>query len=48
MAAEQYVTLSVNGTSDKPEGVFARGYTAKQKALGFEAKISFAQGRHAV
>ncbi len=33
------------GASDKPEGVFARGGdTAKQKSLGFEATIPFAQG----
>ncbi len=35
----------INGMSDKPEGVFARGGdTAKQVALGFTAKISFQEG----
>lgn len=35
----------VSGTSNKPEGVFARGGdTAKQKSLGFEHSISFAEG----
>lgn len=36
---------TVKGTSDKPEGVFARGgNTAKQKAHGFEYSISFEEG----
>jgi nucleoside-diphosphate-sugar epimerase len=35
----------VVGLSDRPEGVFARGGdTGKQKSLGFEYQISFAQG----
>lgn len=35
----------VEGTSDKPEGVFARGGdTRKQRALGFVHKIEFADG----
>lgn len=35
----------VRGTSDKPEGVFARGGdTAKQRSLGFEAEIPFPEG----
>lgn len=46
LAAEQYgYSPTVTGTSDKPEGVFARGGDiSKQKALGFEPKISFAEG----
>jgi len=36
---------TVEGTSDKPEGVFARGgHTAKQAAAGFKYKISFDDG----
>lgn len=36
---------AVHGTSDKPEGVFARGGdTTKQKQLGFEYKINFRSG----
>jgi GDP-L-fucose synthase len=35
----------VKGTSDKPEGVFARGGdTAKQRRLGFQAKTPFREG----
>ncbi len=35
----------VTGTSDKPEGVFARGgNTAKQKLHGFEYDVSFEEG----
>ena len=38
-------TPDVSGTSDMPEGVFARGGdTAKQKALGFEHTIDFRDG----
>ena len=35
----------VYGTSDKPEGVFARaGDPAKLKSLGFEPRIDFRSG----
>lgn len=46
LAAQQYgYSPTVTGTSDKPEGVFARGGdTAKQKILGFEPKIDFSEG----
>lgn len=38
-------TPPVSGMSDKPEGVFARGGdTARQKAHGFTAKVSFETG----
>ncbi|HYE96465.1 MAG TPA: NAD-dependent epimerase/dehydratase family protein [Rubricoccaceae bacterium] len=38
-------TPEVKGTSDKPEGVFARGGdTAKQAALGFTPTIEFREG----
>ncbi len=38
-------TPDVRGTSDKPEGVFARGGdTAKQESLGFTPEISFEEG----
>ena len=38
-------TPTVRGTSNKPEGVFARGGdTAKQAALGFKSEIPFSQG----
>jgi nucleoside-diphosphate-sugar epimerase len=37
--------VNVIGTSDKPEGVFARGGdTLKQKELGFEHNINFREG----
>jgi nucleoside-diphosphate-sugar epimerase len=37
--------VKVIGTSDKPEGVFARGgERSKQKELGFEFKIDFREG----
>lgn len=46
MAAEQLgFSPEVVGTSDKPEGVFARGGdTAKQQALGFTTTIPFEEG----
>ncbi|MGA7181523.1 MAG: NAD(P)-dependent oxidoreductase [Thiobacillaceae bacterium] len=46
MAAQQCgYSPQVIGTSNKPEGVFARGGdTGKQKRLGFEYSIGFAEG----
>jgi hypothetical protein len=46
MAAEICCYSSeVRGTSNTPEGVFARaGDTAKQKALGFQHKVGFRAG----
>ncbi len=46
LAAELYgYSPAVEGLSNKPAGVFARGGdTAKQKSFGCEAKISFADG----